>query len=213
MAAWLEINKLVTFSLSQKNLEIILGGGSNLLVTTGTFIMWFLFPFYVTDIVRESGLMIGFLLGLLSFSSLLGYIAGGLLSDQIGDKFTTIVGSIISATGLLLILITLNNGNLSLIQLATIVHGLGFGIHQSSVYALNLRDTEGNSTGLFSATLSVSQTVGTVFSIALFGSLFIWISETYDNTLLAYKLSFIAASIITLLGGIIVISRGFNTTK
>ena len=60
-------NKLVTFSLSQKNLEIILGGGSNLLVTTGTFIMWFLFPFYVTDIVRESGLMIGFLLGLLSF--------------------------------------------------------------------------------------------------------------------------------------------------
>ena len=206
-------NKLVTFSLSQKNLEIILGGGSNLLVTTGTFIMWFLFPFYVTDIVRESGLMIGFLLGLLSFSSLLGYITGGLLSDQIGDKFTTIVGSIISAAGLLLILITLNNGNLSLIQLATIVHGLGFGIHQGSVYALNLRNTGGHSTGLFSATLSVSQTMGTVFSIALFGSLFVWISDTYDNTLLAYKLSFILASIITLLGGIIFVSKGFNVTK
>lgn len=206
-------NKLVTFSLSQKNLEILSGGFSNLLVTTGTFIMWFLFPFYVNDIVRESGLMIGFLLGLLSFSSLLGYITGGLLSDQIGDKFTTVVGSIVSAAGLLLLLTTLNNGDLSLIQLATIIHGLGFGVHQGSVYALNLRDTEGNSTGLFSATLSVSQTVGTVFSIALFGSLFIWISETYDNTLLAYKLSFIAASIITLLGGIIVISRGFNTTK
>ena len=206
-------NKLVTFSLSQKNLEILSGGLSNLLVTTGTFIMWFLFPFYVNDIVRESGLMIGFLLGLLSFSSLLGYITGGLLSDQIGDKFTTVVGSIVSAAGLLLLLTTLHNGDLSLIQLATIIHGLGFGVHQGSVYALNLRDTEGNSTGLFSATLSVSQTVGTVFSIALFGSLFIWISETYDNTLLAYKLSFIAASIITLLGGIIVISRGFNTTK
>ena len=206
-------NKLVTFSLSQKNLEIISGGVSNLLVTTGTFIMWFLFPFYVSDIVRESGLMIGFLLALLSFSSLLGYIAGGLLSDQIGDKFTTLVGSIVSAAGLLLLLTTLNNGNLSLIQLATIINGLGFGVHQGSVYALNLRNSEGQSSGLFSATLSVSQTLGTVLSIALFSSLFVWISNTTTDILLAYKLSFVGASIITMLGGIIVISRGFNTTK
>ena len=206
-------NKLVTFSLSQKNLEIISGGVSNLLVTTGTFIMWFLFPFYVSDIVRESGLMIGFLLALLSFSSLLGYIAGGLLSDQIGDKFTTLVGSIVSAAGLLLLLTTLNNGNLSLIQLATIINGLGFGVHQGSVYALNLRNSEGHSSGLFSATLSVSQTLGTVLSIALFSSLFVWISNTTTDILLAYKLSFVGASIITMLGGIIVISRGFNTTK
>ena len=206
-------NKLVTFSLSQKNLEIISGGVSNLLVTTGTFIMWFLFPFYVSYIVRESGLMIGFLLALLSFSSLLGYIAGGLLSDQIGDKFTTLVGSIVSAAGLLLLLTTLNNGNLSLIQLATIINGLGFGVHQGSVYALNLRNSEGQSSGLFSATLSVSQTLGTVLSIALFSSLFVWISNTTTDILLAYKLSFVGASIITMLGGIIVISRGFNTTK
>ena len=206
-------NKLVTFSLSQKNLEIISGGVSNLLVTTGTFIMWFLFPFYVSDIVRESGLMIGFLLALLSFSSLLGYIAGGLLSDQIGDKFTTLVGSIVSAAGLLLLLTTLNNGNLSLIQLATIINGLGFGVHQGSVYALNLRNSEGQSSGLFSATLSVSQTLGTVLSIALFSSLFVWISNTTTDILLAYKLSFVGASIITMLGGIIVISRGFITTK
>ena len=206
-------NKLVTFSLSQKNFEIISGGVSNLLVTTGTFIMWFLFPFYVSDIVRESGLMIGFLLALLSFLSLLGYIAGGLLSDQIGDKFTTGVGSIVSAAGLLLLLITLNNGDLSLIQLATIINGLAFGVHQSSVYALNLRNTESHLTGLFSATLSVSQTLGTVFSIALFSSLFIWVSDTYNNTLLAYKSSFAAAAIITMLGGIIFISKGFNVTK
>ena len=206
-------NKLVKFSLSQKNLEIISGGVSNLLVTTGTFIMWFLFPFYVSDIVRESGLMIGFLLALLSFSSLLGYIAGGLLSDQIGDKFTTLVGSIVSAAGLLLLLTTLNNGNLSLIQLATIINGLGFGVHQGSVYALNLRNSEGHSSGLFSATLSVSQTLGTVLSIAFFSSLFVWISNTTTDTLLAYKLSFVGASIITMLGGIIVISRGFNTIK
>jgi fucose permease len=98
------------------------------------------------------------------------------------------------------------NPEMGRVVISTAVLGLGFGIHQAAVYALTLRGTPSEHAGSTSAALTVSQTIGTVMSIALMTSLLNWRQDSQNATFAeAYQFAYFTAAGIALVSGVIVI--------
>ncbi len=187
------------------------GAGSNLLLTLASFVMWFLFPFYVADVMGRSVLVLGSLLALMAASNFAGSAIAGWLADRIGDRRITFAGAAITAVGLVMAGTAGSSPTIGTVVFATAVLGFGFGIHQAAVYALTLRGTPSEHVGAASAALSVSQTVGTVLSIALMTTLLNWQQSVNGGSFVdAYRFSYIAAAGIAVLAGVIVFKNPVN---
>jgi len=179
---------------------------SNLLLTVASFVMWFLFPFYVADVMGRSGLTLGALLALMASMNFLGSGIAGWLADRAGDRPIIFIGTILTAIGLVFVGTAGDNPEMSRVMISTAVLGLGFGIHQAAVYALTLRGTPSEYAGSTSAALTVSQTIGTVMSIALMTSLLNWRQDSHNATFdEAYQFAYFTAAGIALVSGIIVL--------
>ena len=84
--------------------------------------------------------------------------------------------------------------------------GLGFGIHQAAVYALTLRRVPSQHSGVTSAALTVSQTIGTVLSIAIVTSIINWrLSVPETSFAEAYKFANFLMALVAIIAGLIVI--------
>ena len=187
------------------------GAGSNFLITVASFVMYFLFPFYVTDVMGKSVLTLGALLALMAIMNLVGSAVAGYLADRVGDRLITFVGSILTAIGLVLAGIQGNAPPMPIIILATVVIGVGFGAHQAAVYALTLRGTPPEHSGSTAAGLTVSQTIGTVVSITLMTSLLNWQQSFNERSFAeAYQNLYLIAGGIAVLAGAIVIKKQSN---
>lgn len=184
------------------------GASSNLLLTVAAFVMWFLFPFYVADVMGRSGFTLGVLLALMAGMNFAGSALGGWLADRVGDRRIVFAGTALVATGLVLAGTAGEAPTMGAIVFATIVLGFGFGIHQAAVYALTLRGAPGDHAGAASAALTVSQTIGTVLSIALMTSLLNWHQSANNASFVdAYKFSYLVAAGIAVLSGVVVFKK------
>ncbi len=91
-------------------------------------------------------------------------------------------------------------------MVATIVVGFGFGIHQAAVYALTLRGAPSEHTGATSAALTVSQTLGTVLSIALMTSILSWQQSSNGASFVeAYRFAYFVAAGVAMLSALVLI--------
>ncbi len=182
---------------------------SNLVVTSGTFVMWFLFPFFVADVLNRSTLVLGALLATMAGATLVGSGAGGWIADRFGDRKSTVAGAAISAAGLWMVGQMTGGSTVLVVAVAAAVMGLGFGGHQAAVYALTMRRTAAEHAGSASASLAVAQTVGTVTSIAVLTSLLAWregLSDAQSGSAIfldAYGFVLPVAAGLTLIGGIL----------
>ena len=184
------------------------GTASNLLLTVASFVMWFLFPFYVADVMGRSGLTLGALLALMAGMNFAGSGLAGWLADRIGDRPVTFAGTIITAVGLVLAGSSGSNPTMTTVVTATAVLGLGFGMHQAAVYALTLRGTPSEHAGATSAALTVSQTIGTVLSIALITTILNWQQSSNGATFYeAYRFSYYVAAVIAVISGLVVLRQ------
>lgn len=182
------------------------GAASNLLLTVAAFVMWFLFPFYVADVMGRSGLTLGALLALMAGMNFVGSALAGWLADHVGDRRITFVGTIITAIGLYLAGNAGASPTMSSVVIGTAVLGLGFGMHQAAVYALTLRRAPSEHAGATSAALTVSQTIGTVLSIALMTSILSWQQSSNGGSFVeAYRFAYLTAAIIAVTAGLIVL--------
>ena len=183
------------------------GALSNLLLMVASFVMWFLFPFYVADVMGRSGLVLGVLLAVMAASNFAGSAMAGLLADRIGDRRVTFLGAGVTSLGLFLTATAGSSPEMATVIIATVVVGSGFGIHQAAVYALTLRGAPGEHAGAASAALSVSQTIGTVLSIAVMTSLLNWHQSANGSSFVdAYRFSFMVAAGVAILSGLMVIN-------
>lgn len=191
--------------------EFRVGILSNFVVTSGTFVMWFLFPFFVPDVLGRSTLVLGALLATMAAASLLGSGIGGWVADRFGDRKTTFTGAAVAAAGLWMVGEMNDSSAIALVALWAAVIGLGFGGHQAAVYALAMRRTASEYSGSASSALAVAQTVGTVTSIAVMTSLLTWRQGKSDAVtgsgafLDAYGVVLPIAALVTLAGGLVVI--------
>lgn len=182
------------------------GAASNLLLTVASFVMWFLFPFYVADVMGRSGLTLGALLALMAGMNFAGSGIAGWLADRAGDRPITFLGTVITAIGLVLAGSAGSAPTMTTVVIATAVLGLGFGMHQAAVYALALRGTPSEHAGATSAALTVSQTIGTVLSIALMTSLISWHQSSNGSSFVeAYRVAYFVAAGVAVVSGLIVL--------
>ncbi len=195
-----------------------IGVTSNLIVTTGTFVMWFLFPFFVPDVLGRSTIALGALLAIMAGATLAGSSAGGWLADHAGDRKVTLTGAMVSAAGLWIIGLMTGDSPIGAVAFAAAVMGLGFGVHQAAVYSLTMRRIPPQFSGSASGALAVAQTLGTVASIAVMTSILTWreglsTAQTSPEQFLdAYGFVLTVAAVVTLAGGLAVVrlpwSRG-----
>ena len=182
------------------------GAASNLLLIVAAFVMWFLFPFYVADVMGRSVLTLGALLALMAGMNFAGSALAGWLADRVGDRPITFLGAILTAIGLILVGTAGASATMTTVVIATAVLGFGFGMHQAAVYALTLRAAPTEHAGATSAALTVSQTLGTVLSIALMTSLLSWQQSSNGASFVeAYRFSYMVAAAIAVLAGVIVL--------
>ena len=187
------------------------GATSNLLLIVASFVMWFLFPFYVADVMGRSGLTLGALLALMAGMNFAGSALSGWLADRAGDRRITFLGTALTAIGLVMVGSAGASPAMSTVVIATAVLGFGFGIHQAAVYALTLRGTPSEHAGATSAALTVSQTLGTVLSIALMTSLLSWQQDSNGASFVeAYRFSYLVAAGIAVLSGIVLVKLPRN---
>lgn len=196
-----------------RNSGFVNGALSNFLVTAGTFVMWFLFPFFVSDVLGRSTVALGAMLASMAAATLAGAASGGWLADRFGDRSTTLGGALIAAAGAGSMALMTESTGLAVVAALAVALGIGFGAHQAAVYALTLRAIDVRHSGAASASLAVAQTLGTVTSIAVLTSALSWRQSSYESEnaassfLNAYGDVMVIAALVTIAGGLIPFTR------
>ncbi len=158
------------------------------------FVLWFIFPFYITDALHRSPVTLGILFAIMSSSNILSSPVGGWLCDRWGIRPVGALGLGMTAAGLL-IMSALDDGSAIWHPAGAIaIVGLGVGWFQSAAYALMLGTVPPERFGTASGALSLAQASGTVLCVAIVGAVFAGLSDHYaaggaasDAFLLAYR--------------------------
>ena len=150
------------------------------------FVIWFIFPFYITDSLSRSPVTLGILFAIMSSCNITSSPVGGWLCDRWGVRPVGAVG-------------------LGLTAIAIV--GLGVGWFQSAAYALMLGSVPSERFGTASGAMSLAQASGTVLCVAIVGAIFAGLSDHYETTLpvseaflLAYRDVFRIGAITAALG-------------
>ena len=158
------------------------------------FVLWFIFPFYVTDALHRSPVTLGILFAIMSSSNILSSPVGGWLCDRWGIRQVGALGLAMTAAGLL-VMSAMDDGSAIWHPAGAIaIVGLGVGWFQSAAYALMLGTVPPERFGTASGAMSLAQASGTVLCVAIVGAVFAGLSDHYaashtvsDAFLLAYR--------------------------
>ena len=173
------------------------------------FVIWFIFPFYVTDSLGRSPVTLGILFAIMSTCNILSSPVGGWLCDRWGVRPVGAIGLGLTATGLL-VMSALDGGSAIWHPAGAIaIVGLGVGWFQSAAYALMLGSVPSERFGTASGAMSLAQASGTVLCVAIVGAIFAGLSGHYEASrpageafLLAYRDVFRIGAVTAALGAV-----------
>ena len=142
------------------------------LVHLGAFVIWFAFPFYVADALNRGALFLGAMLAVMAAAMFLAAPIGGWLSDRVHPKYVGLAGTVATALGLLWM--SQLDGSASVLSIGTRIAlvGIGLGLFQAAAYSLALKFLPAGQFGMASGSLSLSQALGSVISVAVAGLVF-----------------------------------------
>ena len=173
------------------------------------FVIWFIFPFYVTDSLHRSPVTLGILFAIMSTCNILSSPAGGWLCDRWGVRPVGAVGLGLTAAGLLAMSMLDGDSAVWHPGAAIAIVGLGVGWFQSAAYALMLGSVPAERFGTASGAMSLAQASGTVLCVAIVGAIFAALSDHYagglpagDAFLLAYRDVFRIGTVAAALGAV-----------
>lgn len=173
------------------------------------FVIWFIFPFYITDSLDRSPVALGVLFAIMSTCNILSSPVGGWLCDRWGVRPVGAVGLALTAMGLL-VMSALDDGSAIWHPAGAIaIVGLGVGWFQSAAYALMLGSVPSERFGTASGAMSLAQASGTVLCVAIVGAIFAGLSDHYEASLsvgeaflLAYRDVFRIGAVTAALGAV-----------
>ena len=183
--------------------------GAMLLGHFSQFVIWFIFPFYITDSLGRSPVTLGILFAIMSACNILSSPVGGWLCDRWGVRPVGTVGLGLTATGLV-VMSALDGGSAIWHPAGAIaIVGLGVGWFQSAAYALMLGSVPPERFGTASGAMSLAQASGTVLCVAIVGAIFAALSDHHeanlpvaDAFLLAYRDVFRIGALTAALGAV-----------
>ena len=143
------------------------------------FVIWFIFPFYITDALGRGSLTLGIMLATISTSNIVSSPIGGWLCDRWSVRPVGTLGLSAVSAGLLGMSL-LDGASVIWHPAATIaVVGLGIGWFQSAAYALMLGSVPAARYGTASGAMSLAQASGTVLCVAVVGAVFAGLTDYY----------------------------------
>ena len=143
------------------------------LANMGVFVIWFIFPFYIADILGRGSLILGGMLALMASFNVGGSALGGWLSDRIDSSKVGLGGVAALTLGLLLMSLLNSNSEIAQVALRISIVGAGLGLFQSAAYAMMMSSVPPERFGTASGALSMAQAFGTVLSVASIGAVFV----------------------------------------
>ena len=158
------------------------------------FVIWFIFPFYITDALGRSPVTLGIMFATMSACNILSAPVGGWLCDRWGVRPVGAVGLTLTAAGLLAMSLLDAHSPIWRPVASIAIVGLGVGWFQSAAYALMLGSVPSARYGTASGAMSLAQASGTVLCVAAVGAVFAALDDYYALTrpetaafLLAYR--------------------------
>jgi MFS family permease len=145
---------------------------SMFLAHLGVFVIWFIFPFCISDGLGQSPLILGIMLALMASFNIGFSPAGGWLCDRAGTQRVGVAGLLILALGLLLMSFLGRGSSLFQVGLRISIVGAGLGLFQAAAYALMMNSVSAQRFGTASGALSLAQAFGRVLSVAIIGGIF-----------------------------------------
>ena len=171
-------NPLIDLELT-KNTVLVSGFLSNLFFFMGSFINFFILPYYVGTILESPDLVLAMFLFINALAIFIFAPIGGYVSDKIGSPIVSLIGlSIVSCT--LLTYLSLD-GDSNTFEIAIRIGfvGLGTGLFQSSNLNLVMGTIKVREFGSGGAISSISRGLGCVASVTLLGGAF---TSLYEST-------------------------------
>ncbi len=145
---------------------------SMFLAHMGVFVIWFVFPFYIADILERGALFLGVMLATMASVNTCSSLIAGYFIDKVGHKAIGVIGLSSLGTGLFSMAYLGLDSGAPQIGLCISLVGMGIGLFQSAAYYQVISNVGKDRLGTASGALSMAQSFGTVFSVATVGALF-----------------------------------------
>ena len=166
-AAWpvlpLELLRVRGFSVS---------GLTMFLAHFATFVIFFIFPFFIDGILERGPVIIGVMLAVISFAHSAFSAAGGWLIDRAGARPVGLAGLLLTAAGMAYMAFLQPHSGLADAAVRLAVVGMGLGLFSAAAYALMLSSVPAARFSTAAAALSLAQALGAVLAVAIVGGLF-----------------------------------------
>ena len=198
-----------------RNRGFVVSGVTVGLVFLSSFVVWFIFPFFVPDIMGRGPESLGVMLGTASLCGVGFSLLGGWLSDRIGSQLVGAPGMIAIAIGLAMMGMLEGGSSLAEVMLWVSLTGSGNGLVQAACFALVMRSVPPDRFGTAGGMLSLTQALGSITAITVFGGLFAMRSDLYlaqlagtagaeaSAFLLAYRDVFLISAAIAVVGAVV----------
>ena len=150
----------------------------------GVFVVWFIFPFYVGDVIGRDAVAMGTLFAVMSILNMGASSVGGWLCDRIGAVWVGVAGMTAVTAGMALMGTLTGMSAFAEVGVRIAIIGAGQGFYQAAAYTYMMSSVETGRLSTAAAALSLSQATGTVLSVAVTGGVFALFQSHYLASLI-----------------------------
>lgn len=184
----------------------------------GAFTIWFIFPFYIADVLERGASSLGFLLGTLGLCTAIFASVGGWMADRVRPDWLVTVAAVVVSVALLWVSKLGADASIIDVLIPLALAGSGQGALQAAGRTRVFNSVPQSQFGAASGALNLGRSMGIVMSVAVFSSLFLAREDTYSIQLIsagmnmanaevpafveAFQYTFKLASLVALLGGV-----------
>lgn len=146
--------------------------GTQFLVTLGAFTIYFIFPFFVADVLGHGAPSLGLLFGVQGLAMTITSPLAGRICDRAHPARVMTAGGASITGGLLWIAGLPVDSGLAATALPLVLAGAGQGAMATAAWTLVFNSVPGERSGTASGALNLGRSMGVVLSVALFSAIF-----------------------------------------
>ena len=155
-----------------RNQGFIVSSASVGFVYLSSFVVWFIFPFFVAEILGQGPQVLGAMMAAASLCGVAFSLLGGWISDRIGTRMVGSMGLLAIAAGLAMVGLLDRESSMAEVTLWVALTGSGNGLVQAAGFALVMKSVPPERFGTAGAMLSLTQALGSLLAIVTFGGIF-----------------------------------------
>ncbi len=149
----------------------------------GVFVIWFIFPFYIGDVIGRDAVALGTLFAVMAGFQMASASGGGWSCDRVGPIWVGMAGITAITFGMVYLGLLDAGSTLPEVGLGIAVIGVGTGAFQAAAYTYMMSSVPEERLSTAASALSLCQSSGTVLSVAVMGGVFALLQDYYSADL------------------------------